>query len=54
MSSSFHSPSQLGLAALALGRLNEMSEGLNVFSNGLNKYVHEWISVFGLNKNFSD
>ena len=66
MSSSFHSPSQLGLAALALGRLNEMSEGLNVFSNGLNKYVPEWIkhmfpfldriniSVIGLNKYFGD
>ena len=52
---------RLGLAALAPGRLNEMPGVLNVFSNGLNKYIHEWIkhmfpfldriniSVIGLN-----
>ena len=57
---------RLGLAALAPGRLNEMPGVLNVFSNGLNKYVHEWIkhmfpfldriniSVIGLNKYFGD
>ena len=57
---------RLGLAALAPGRLNEMPRVLNVFSNGLNKYVHEWIkymfpfldriniSVIGLNKYFGD
>ena len=57
---------RLGLAALAPGRLNEMPGVLNVFSNGLNKYGHEWIkhmfpfldqiniSVIGLNKYFGD
>ena len=57
---------RLGLAAPAPGRLNEMPGVLNVFSNGLNKYVPEWIkhmfpfldrihiSVIGLNKYFGD
>ena len=57
---------RLGLAALAPGRLNEMPGVLSVFSNGLNKYGHEWIkhmfpfleriniSVIGLNKYFGD
>ena len=54
---------RLGLAAPAPGSLNEMPE---MFSNGLNKYGHEWIkhmfpfldriniSVIGLNKYFGD
>ena len=36
---------RLGLAALAPGRLNETPGGLNVFSNGLNKYLYEWINI---------
>ena len=57
---------RLGLAALAPGRLNKTPRGLHLFSNGLNKYVYEWIkhtfpfldriniSVIGLNKYFND
>ena len=37
----------------------KIAGGLNVFSNGLNKYDHEWIehnyvSFFGLNKYFGE
>ena len=62
MSTSFPSPSQLGLAALGPGRLNDMSEELSMFSmdskymfmNGLNISFRFWIdqilSVIKLNK----
>ena len=37
--------------SVQFNHLNEMPGGLNLLSNRLNKYVHEWIkyvSVFGL------